>query len=640
MKKFFLLLLSAAIIFACGSAYADVAINETNFPDEKFRTYLATLDSDSDGTFSDEEIASITSINCSSMEISNLIGIKNFTSLTELNCSSNQLTTLDISGLSSLQTLSCPNNQLTKINAIGCSALTDENITCDNGVEITRENSDDDDDDNNNEEEQATAKPIITTESFALAVVGQEYEAQIEATGGAITWIAPALPKGLEFDDGKISGTPERAGNYTLKFRAKNSKGLAIKSMKLSIVQAPEIEIDELKNGKYGESYGVSVKASGTKPKVWSAENLPAGLKINKDNGKISGKPTEFGTFNINVTVTNDGGVASKDFELVIVGVAPKITGSAKTGDLYKDYKASFTTSKGTEPLYWDIEGELPAGLEFSDGIISGQPTATWSDYINIHVSNDFGEASKRVKLKVKGVAPKVTTKKLKDAKVGQAYSVTLEATGSPTIEWSAEDLPAGLTLEGNILSGTPTEAGNKKFTVTVTNPVKSCTKRFKLKIKASDNPDDTIVEPEPDPEPEPVISQDVSPDETTSKAEKIISFGDERTVKSLSPRHLEKLAGFEIAAVLPEISVNASGLYDIEVDIDEKIATGAELIYLAFPKNSEPSEDDEIVEFYDVDGAEILDKKVPENHKIILAAWFNEGIIYEPVLAVKKNKN
>ena len=59
------------------------------------------------------------------------------------------------------------------------------------------------------------------------------------------------------------------------------------------------------------------------------------------------------------------------------------------------------------------------------------------------------------------------------------------------------------------------------------------------------------------------------------------------------------------------------------------------ELFWFAFPKGVEDSEDDKIIEFYDMEGNEI--KTVPENHEIIFSAWFEEGVIYEPVIAVKE---
>ena len=94
----------------------DVAINETNFPDEKFRNVVKQYDIDSDNVLSPDEIAGVTEIDCSGCGITSLKGIEYFTLLTKLNCEYNQLTSLDVSGCTALKSLSCSNNQLTELD--------------------------------------------------------------------------------------------------------------------------------------------------------------------------------------------------------------------------------------------------------------------------------------------------------------------------------------------------------------------------------------------------------------------------------------------------------------------------------------------------------------------------------------------
>ena len=95
---------------------SEVKINETNFPDEKFRDYVKKFDQDSNGILSDTEIAAVTSINVSGEGVSNLNGIGYFTSLTVLNCYKNQLTSLDVENNTMLEKLYCFENQLTSLN--------------------------------------------------------------------------------------------------------------------------------------------------------------------------------------------------------------------------------------------------------------------------------------------------------------------------------------------------------------------------------------------------------------------------------------------------------------------------------------------------------------------------------------------
>ena len=87
-----------------------VAINETNFPDPNFRSWLQAKYGDS------AVISQVTEINVASQSISNLKGVEYFTALTELYCYDNQLTSLDVSKNTGLTRLYCFNNQLTSLD--------------------------------------------------------------------------------------------------------------------------------------------------------------------------------------------------------------------------------------------------------------------------------------------------------------------------------------------------------------------------------------------------------------------------------------------------------------------------------------------------------------------------------------------
>ena len=80
---------------------------------------------------------------------------------------------------------------------------------------------------------------------------------------------------------------------------------------------------------------------------------------------------------------------------------------------------------------------------------------------------------------------PVITTVALPDGKVGDAYNQTLAATGTNPITWGIEagTLPDGLTLVGDTIKGTPSKAGDFKFTVKATNGGGSDTKELTIKI-------------------------------------------------------------------------------------------------------------------------------------------------------------
>ena len=72
----------AAFVLTLTSAQASVVINETNFPDEALRNCASEYDEDGNGTLSDAELATITSINAGG--ILNLKGAEHFKNLEEL----------------------------------------------------------------------------------------------------------------------------------------------------------------------------------------------------------------------------------------------------------------------------------------------------------------------------------------------------------------------------------------------------------------------------------------------------------------------------------------------------------------------------------------------------------------------------
>ena len=91
-------------------------ISHRYFPDDNFRAYLRERhDSDGDRFFSDDELASVTSIDCQNRGIAGLSGLERFPNLTTLDCSNNAITELDVRSLPKLAALYCRNNGLTAL---------------------------------------------------------------------------------------------------------------------------------------------------------------------------------------------------------------------------------------------------------------------------------------------------------------------------------------------------------------------------------------------------------------------------------------------------------------------------------------------------------------------------------------------
>ncbi|MBQ7154344.1 MAG: hypothetical protein IJR85_02175 [Synergistaceae bacterium] len=118
---------------------------------------------------------------------------------------------------------------------------------------------------------------------------------------------------------------------------------------------------------------------------------------------------------------------------------------------------------------------------------------------------------------------------------------------------------------------------------------------------------------------------------------ESLLTFGAPRTASDLTEgqKAFIESKGYTVIAVLPEITANTDGQQDIAVVLDENSPEGAKLVWLAFPQNSEETDDDRIADFYDETGAEI--EAVPAEKNITAAPWLRAGVIYQPVIAAEE---
>jgi hypothetical protein len=158
-------------------------------------------------------------------------------------------------------------------------------------------------------------------------------------------------------------------------------------------------------------------------------------------------------------------------------------TKSLPPGIVGRDYNPNSQTqltASGGVPLYtWSITaGSLPSGLTLdSNGTITGTPNqgAVGSSPFTVMVTDSKGStASQQLSISVRAVLAIITTSlPAATVKSPSPYSQKLEATGGETpYQWSVTSgsLPSGLSLNSEVISGTPTTSGTSPFTVTVTD--------------------------------------------------------------------------------------------------------------------------------------------------------------------------
>lgn len=174
-------------------------------------------------------------------------------------------------------------------------------------------------------EEPPLLAPEIITESLIEATLGQPYVCALTVTGGEpITWVVDgALPDGLIFADGEITGTPQEPGEFMIAVTAENAAGSDTKLFVLTVSdiiyypEAPVITTTALPPGSMHMAYEVTLEATGDTPITWALEGeLPSGLSF--ADGTISGTPSADGEFTFTVTAENETGSDSATYTLAI----------------------------------------------------------------------------------------------------------------------------------------------------------------------------------------------------------------------------------------------------------------------------------------------------------------------------------
>ncbi|WP_165929256.1 putative Ig domain-containing protein [Shimia isoporae] len=328
----------------------------------------------------------------------------------------------------------------------------------------------------------------IAPPSLGTTVYGDPFTATFTATGGAggyqFNLAAGTLPAGLTLEtDGTLTGTALEVGSFGFTVGVEDAEGNTGERQYTLIVDpitnlliAPAF----LPNGDFGTAYSETLTASGGDGSyVFTVVSgtLPSGLSLDS-SGALSGIPAQTGDFVLRVQVLDgQGNTGTIDYSLTIdavdglLNVTPDTLSDATYGI---PYSVTFGAENGVSPYTFGISGTLPAGMNFSNGELSGTPTEAGSFPITVSVTDTAGNTGTRDYTFVVGQQTNlpILPFDLAVGEFGSAYSETLIAfagDGSYSFSLSSGALPAGVTLASDgALSGTPTETGTFYFTAGV----------------------------------------------------------------------------------------------------------------------------------------------------------------------------
>ena len=330
------------------------------------------------------------------------------------------------------------------------------------------------------------AAPSAQTSTVGTAISPLTLSAS-GGTGAPYTWTDPGttLPPGLTLatvsNQGKITGTPTRAGTYAVKVTVKDSGGHStIVSWTWTVGYAPLVATNPgTTTSTKGAAATLPLTAVGGSGTVtWSSSALPAGLTL-APSGLISGTPTAVGSTSVTVTPTDTpaNAVAVQTFTWSIVP-APSVTApAAQTTTLGGAVSLQLTTSCPNAPCSYALTNG-PNGLSISaSGLVTGNPTAAGTfGSVKVTVTDAANvSASSATFTWTVNAAPSISAVGNQTTYVNTAASLNvaiLASGGTAPYTYSATGLPAWLSINSatGIITGTApaTKAVTSGITVTV----------------------------------------------------------------------------------------------------------------------------------------------------------------------------
>lgn len=357
---------------------------------------------------------------------------------------------------------------------------------------------------------------VITPATLPNTTAGLAYSQNIAASGAVapytFTVTSGALPNGLSLSTGgALSGTTTTAGTFNFTVTATDVNGQNASQAYTVVVAVPTLTLTPatLPGGTAGTTYTqVLTVGGGIAPYTATLTGtLPTGLAFDTATRTFSGTPTQSGTFNISVTVTDStGGTAAtvtNNYTLTIV--VPTLTLTPATvpaGTAGVAYSQTFVASGGIAPYAYTLSaGALPAGMTLNAaGALSGTPTVagTFNFSVTATDSTTGTAATTTIAYTLTLSAPTIIINPatLPNSVQQLPYSQALTATGGTapyTFAVTTGALPAGMTLtSAGVLSGTPTVSGLYNFTVTATDAL-SFTGTRVYALTVVDRPDPSL---------------------------------------------------------------------------------------------------------------------------------------------------
>jgi len=324
---------------------------------------------------------------------------------------------------------------------------------------------------------------VVVTNTLVDAILGTGYSQFVQVTGGVPPYqysiSAGALPPGLSLNSqtGLISGVPTQSGAFPFTVRFMDAvEQIVTRQFTINVRGPLDMQTTTLPSAAINTAYSFQLAATGgTTPYVWTLlSGAPTGITLSQ-SGVLSGTPTQGGSFNLQIRVSDAASAqVTRTLTLQVTGAGLQIqTTSLPPATASVAYSTTIVATGGVQPYVFSTTSVLPTGLSLSTaGVLSGVTGQGGTFNLIVTVRDSLNQTASRTLTLVVSSSLQITTTSLPQGIPSVGYSTTISATGgAPPYVWSAPGgLPSGLTLDpaSGILSGTPFVEGVLTFNIQV----------------------------------------------------------------------------------------------------------------------------------------------------------------------------
>lgn len=326
----------------------------------------------------------------------------------------------------------------------------------------------------------------VTAPTTTSGTAGSSFNQSFTQSGGIgnITFnTTNTLPTGITLSNaGVLSGTPTVTGSFPITVKATDANGCFGTASYTLTINCPTITVTAptTTSGTAGTAFDQTfTQTGGIGTTTFSTTStLPTSITLS-GTGRLSGMPTQTGTFPITVKATDSNNCTGTVSYTLTIN-CPTITVTApviNTGTTGVAFNQTFTQTGGGGNVTFSTTSTLPTGITLSTGgVLSGTPTQTGTFPITVKAT-DSNNCMGTISYILTISCPTITlspASPLPDGTTGVAYSTGISASGgtaSYTFMVTAGTVPTGLTLNNNgSWSGAPTIANTYNFTVKATD--------------------------------------------------------------------------------------------------------------------------------------------------------------------------